>query len=475
MEFLDFFVIYWLFIGLILHISSFTILFSSLDDLIIDLLFWYGKLSGKIKAKYKNYPSVAELNELEEQPIAIMIPAWDESSVIARMADYSAATFKYTNYQIFIGTYPNDQATQDEVDKIVKKYNNVHKVVTDKPGPTTKAHCLNNVIEYIFDYEKKNEMEFKIIGFHDSEDVIHPMELKLYNYMIPKNDMVQLPVIALPKKWNYLTSGHYIDEFCESHQKDMYVRELLTDYVPSAGVGTAFSRKAFKVLSKLNDGEIFDTKCLTEDYDIGYKFKKEGLKVTFAWYESEDLKIDNKDTKVGNSIICIREFFPAKLNLAIRQKSRWIIGIVFQGWTTIGWPKGIKNKYIFYRDRKAIFTNPAAFFAYFAALNIIVMVIVKKLFPDTYLFPEFIPYESTTWYILGINFFFLLSRIIHRFYFVSSIYGVKQGLLSIPRIFWGNIINISAFFRALTQFRKAEKKSEKPKWDKTDHEFPDMD
>ena len=29
---------------------------------------------------------------------------------------------------------------------------------------------------------------------HDSEDVLHPLELKFFNYLLPRKDMIQLPV-----------------------------------------------------------------------------------------------------------------------------------------------------------------------------------------------------------------------------------------------------------------------------------------
>ena len=33
-------------------------------------------------------------------------------------------------------------------------------------------------------------------------------------------------------------------------------------------------------------------------------------------------------------MICVREYFPDTFSTAVRQKSRWIIGIVFQGFKT---------------------------------------------------------------------------------------------------------------------------------------------
>ncbi len=78
--------------------------------------------------------------------------------------------------------------------------------------------------------------------------MIHQLSLKLYNYLIPRKDMIQLPV--LPLEVNYFNFTHWVynDEFAESHTKDIIVREAIHGLVPSAGVGTAFSRKAIEML-----------------------------------------------------------------------------------------------------------------------------------------------------------------------------------------------------------------------------------
>ena len=50
--------------------------------------------------------------EKAEQPLAIMVPAWQEHGVVGPMAELAASTLDYENYHIFVGTYPNDDKTQ---------------------------------------------------------------------------------------------------------------------------------------------------------------------------------------------------------------------------------------------------------------------------------------------------------------------------------------------------------------------------
>ncbi len=77
-----------------------------------------------------------------------MVPAWNETGVIGNMAELAATTLDYENYHIFVGTYPNDPDTQRDVDEVCARFPNVHKVVCAS-RPTSKADCLNNVLDAI--------------------------------------------------------------------------------------------------------------------------------------------------------------------------------------------------------------------------------------------------------------------------------------------------------------------------------------
>ena len=80
------------------------------------------------------------------KPLAIMVPAWNETGVIGNMAELAATTPDYMkNYHIFVGTLPQrPRDTQRDVDEVCARFPNVHKVVCAR-RPTSKADCLNNV------------------------------------------------------------------------------------------------------------------------------------------------------------------------------------------------------------------------------------------------------------------------------------------------------------------------------------------
>ena len=115
-----------------------------------------------------------------------------------------------------------------DVDAVCLHYPNVHKVVCARPGPTSKADCLNNLIDAILRFEAEARVEFAGFVLHDAEDVISPLELRLFNYLLPGKDLIQVPVYPYAPEWSGFTAGHYVDEFAENHGKDVVVREALT-------------------------------------------------------------------------------------------------------------------------------------------------------------------------------------------------------------------------------------------------------
>lgn len=232
MTWFDVFVLYlyglkWLAIFVMVVLFVFGI-----DDLFIDFYYWVRRIYRKLTVYRKyDYADPDKLLNEPEKPLAIMVPAWQEVGVVDKMAANAAASLDYENYQIFIGTYPNDPETQAEVDHVVEHYPNVHKVICAEPGPTSKADCLNNIIASIVEFEKKTKIEFAGYILHDAEDVISSMELRLFNFLVGRKDMIQLPVYPFPQHWYNFTAAHYLDEFAELHGKDIVVRESLAGQV----------------------------------------------------------------------------------------------------------------------------------------------------------------------------------------------------------------------------------------------------
>ncbi|KKL01959.1 phage adsorption protein NrfB [Rheinheimera mesophila] len=456
------------------------LLVFALDDVFIDLYYWtrhWGRYF-RFYRKAKKFDE-QELFHLKEQPIAIMVPAWQEVGVVGKMAEFAAAELDYENYQIFVGTYPNDPDTQADVDAACARFPHVHKVVCARPGPTSKADCLNNIITSILDFERRTQVKFAGFVLHDAEDVVSAMELRLFNYLLPKKDLIQLPVYPFVKGPFAFTCGHYLDEFSESHGKDVVVRESMVGQVPSAGVGTCFSRRAIIKLSQEGDGLPFDVQSLTEDYDIGFRLKHWGMEEIFVRFPVTDNllarhaeKSPSRSKSDGN-VVCVREYFPETFQTAVRQKSRWIIGIVFQGFKTHRWTDNWRLNYFLWRDRKGVITYFVSFISTLIFAQLCLFWLYDQLVADGYHFLSIFVDDPLVQTLLGLNFVFFINRLVQRMVFVRRYYGIGQALLSVPRQLWGNVINFFANVRAWKQVLQ-HGDPRRVAWDKTSHEYPSI-
>ena len=420
---------------------------------------------------YRKQPrlSLERLRAREQQRIAVMVPAWNEGEVVASMVDNIIKRVEYDNYNIFVGTYPNDPATQNCVDRLAKEYPQIIKVVTARPGPTTKADCLHNVLATIRKHEEANGVNFDIILMHDAEDWVHPQEFLLHNYLIPSVDVVQVPILPFPTKWNKWVHWIYADEFSENHMKDVPVREKISGFVPYAGTGTGFSRKVIDFLAEEHDGHVFNEKSMTEDYSMSKKIREAGLKSVFV-----NVVLGDDDSPWWRPL-CKRpmfvsnwSYFPMDWTRSVRQKARWIIGISLQEWEQSGWEGNWLMKENFVKDRKAFVAASASFLGYFVLLYFIIYAMGQAGWIPFKLMPILIPGTPLA-HLVSFCTFFMVLRVTQRITWVGLTYGLGAGLLSVPRLLVGNVLNGLATFRALKVFSDSRRGKAAVRWDNTQH------
>ncbi|MDR5824132.1 MULTISPECIES: glycosyl transferase family protein [unclassified Caballeronia] len=456
------------------------ILLSSVDDLFIDVWYWTRKLWRRVTVERRYAPlTVEQLYARDEQPIAIMVPAWHEQDVIAAMIEDLVRVLDYRAYTVFVGTYQNDAATIAEVERMRHRYKHLHRVEVPHDGPTCKADCLNWLVQAIMHYEFEAGIEFAGIVMHDSEDVLHPVELKFFNYLLPRKDMIQLPVASLERHWFELVAGTYMDEFAEWHGKDLVVRESLAGAVPSAGVGTCFSRRAMRALVEQTEQQPFNTESLTEDYDIGARILKLGMQSIFPLFPVEFTTRRKGWFGLGpereirmTMPLCVREFFPDTFRTAYRQRARWTLGIGLQGWALTGWSGSLANRYLLLRDRKGVVTAFVGMLAYLLAGQFMLFAAASYFRIATRFFPS--PFIDSGWLqaLLIANSIALVLRVTQRIIFTTRLYGWEHGVLSVPRMVIGNVINFMAVSRAWRLFIVHALTGRRLAWDKTMHDFP---
>jgi adsorption protein B len=259
----------------------------------------------------------------------------------------------------------------------------------------------------------------------------------------------------------------------------MVVRESVSGMVPSAGVGTCFSRKALSALVGSTRNKPFNIDSLTEDYDVGMRLAQLKMKsifgvfpVTFhinrtAWGSSKKREL------LMQMPLCVREYFPDNFRAAYRQKARWVLGIGLQSWEQIKWRgQTLAARYLLLHDRKGVVTSFVSILAYILVAHFIVFHLGLATGWWHAYYPSLFQEGSIWRTMIYVNAFFLAIRAAHRVYFTSVLYGWEHGVMALPRMVVGNFVNCMAVARAWKMFLGYLFKGNRLAWDKTAHEFP---
>ncbi len=433
-------------------------LIGGASDLVIDLI-WIGRTLWRRATVYRRYPRAAACTLPPPRTpglIAVFIPAWDEAAVIGAMLRHALSALGDGDWRIYVGTYPNDPVTITAVAAVGSS--RIRMVTGDRPGPTTKADCLNRLWHALLSDEQREGISAKAVVLHDAEDVIHPSEMRLFDTMIGRFDLVQLPVLPLVDARSRLVSGHYNDEFAESHGKTLVVREMLGAAIPAAGVGCAFARAMIERIADARGGDPFDADSLTEDYELGLTVAAMGGRAAFVRMAATP----------GGALVAVRAHFPASLDAAVRQKARWMAGIALSGWDRMGWRGGAAERWMRLHDRRPLLAAIVVLAAY-AALVLGALVRIAAVAMDVSLSPVG-PAMALALVLCGV---LMGWRLAMRVAFVTRAYGWREGLWSIPRAALANIIAMMAARRALGLYLKMRRDGV-IRWDKTAHHFPAM-
>lgn len=427
----------------------------ALDDLIVDLLYFTRRLWRSATVYRHHARAHAGSLESPDTPgwMAIFVAAWDESAVIEQMLRETVKRYGEGDYRIFVGYYRNDPATRAAIASVCDT--RIIAVEVDADGPTTKAHCLNQLHDALIGEETRCGTSAAAVILHDAEDLVHPLELAVFGKLIDRAAAIQLPVIPLIDRDSLWIGGHYCDEFAESHGKELVVREAVGAAIPLAGVACAIRRDAVARLAAQHEGKPFSGDSQTEDYELGLRLGGMGLKTMFV----------RMPTLPGeDGIVASQGHFPATLDGAVRQKARWIGGIALAGWDRLGWRGRVGEFWMRMRDRRGPLAAMFLAAGYLAAL-----LWTQLLLARAFGAPVDLGVGPLLRLLLLVNAAFLVWRLAMRFLFTASTYGIWQGFLSIPRVVIGNIIAMLAVKRALGFHVRGGA----PRWDKTAHVFPD--
>ena len=417
------------------------LLLSGIDDLFVCLVCAWQRVRGRGPRP----------EQAVERAIAVFVPCWREEAVIARMVEHNIARIRYRNYHFFIGAYPNDEGTVEAVRELEEKYPNVHLSLCLRPGPTSKADCLNCVFRRMLRFEEERGARFEIVVTHDAEDLIHPHAFSRINGHIGTHDMVQVPVLPLDTPAREFTHGVYCDEFADYQIKDAPARPFLGAFLPSNGVGTGYARDALDRLAANDANRIFEAACLTEDYENGIRLHRLGCSQLFL------------PLAFGTAPEATRELFPQTFRKAVRQRTRWIMGIALQGWERYGWGRTWAERYWFWRDRKGLVGNAVSLLANLLFVCGLLAWSAGGHWPEMNLAERI-----AAPVVLGLS----AVALSFRAYAVGRIYGWAFALGVPLRAPWANVINFTASVCALYRYGRSKWRREPLVWLKTDHSFP---
>lgn len=434
-------------------VSVVFMLIGGLDDLLVDILYIFLRL----KRQRGRGPDVPADCARAEARFAIFVPAWDESAVITPMLRGMLARWPSQRYRIYVGTYPNDPETIAAVAAIAAADARVRLVIGPRPGPTTKADCLNGLWHAMERDQAAEGDAFTAIVLHDAEDVVHPKELGVYAAWIDRHGAVQLPVTPLRQPGSLLVSGHYLDEFAQSHGLTLLVRQMLGASLPLAGVGCAIRCDVLRRIAA-SRGLPFDATSLTEDYELGLALRAMGERCAFVRVAECP----------GGPPVAVRAYFPATVTASVRQKARWMAGIALAGWDRTGWggPWDLCDHWMRMRDRRVTLAMPVLAIAYAALLLWGVALALHRWsgVPQP-------PVDSWLATGVAINLVLLLWRLAVRMLLVARLYGPVEGLMAMPRMLVANYIGLLAARRALGIYVRLLLGGPL-RWDKTAHQFP---
>ncbi|WP_066555669.1 glycosyl transferase family protein [Croceicoccus bisphenolivorans] len=442
----------------LLLFAAFWFVLGAIDEIAIDCAWFWLLLTGKARTPRLDAPTATRLS----RPIALFVPAWQEARVIGAMIRYTLAAWPHADLRVYAGCYVNDPATRAAMEAGAEDDPRVTIVVNETPGPTTKGQCLNRLFRAMQEDEAREGRRFGAVLLHDAEDMVHPDALTLIDRALDDADFVQIPVrpeMQIDSPW---VGNHYADEFTEAHAREMVVRDRLGAGLPAAGVGCAFARDALDKVAELRGGAHadgpFDPLAMTEDYELGMLIGRRG---SFPGGKGgRFLRV----RAANGSLVATRAYFPARIDAAVRQKSRWVHGIAFDGWDQLGWSMSPVELWMRIRDRR----GPLVALVLAAAYLLVLLTGVLWLADAMGWYPAGKLPVIVYWVLIATTLAFAWRALV-RFVLVGREYGWGEGLAAVLRIPVANVIAIIATRRAV--FRYAATLFGKPaRWEKTDHD-----
>lgn len=432
-----------------LLVTGLLILVATLDDILVDLMVLWRRSD--------RLPTLEARSILDGDPprIAVFVANWHEEEVLEGMVEGNLARIDYPRLTLVLGVYPNDTGTREIAERLERRHPGAVRVIVNRcAGPTSKGQMLNEMFARMF---ADRATAPDIVVLHDSEDVIAPRSFEIYAEACRDSAMVQVPVFSLDSRDRSMVGSTYMEEFAERHTREMALRADLGAFVPSAGVGTAL-RKDLVLHFLETRGHVLQPGSVTEDYILGAEAHEAGFATTFRAVRDA--------AEPGAPIVATREYFPKDFWGSVRQKTRWVYGITFEGTRRIGW-KGQHgwNLFFLYRDRKGAIANLLPLASLLLLLVGLLVGFNLRRVPAWQL--------ALLWPVLVLNTISILIRVWFKARAFHAVYREHDVLGILLRWPVAMVVNAVAVARAWRTFVIESRLASRPiAWAKTRHELP---
>jgi adsorption protein B len=199
-------------------------------------------------------------------------------------------------------------------------------------------------------------------------------------------------------------------------------------------------------------GGPFAADSLTENYEFGLALAEIGCTARFLLMRDE-----------AGQLVATRKFFPARLDAALRQKTRWMHGIALQGWDRMGWRASLPELWMRLRDRRGPMVAMVLAVVYLLLFLTPVLALARAhgLVPVR-------PEDRVLSGLLAFDAVALAWRVLLCALFTAREYGLAEGLRAVARIPLRHAIAIVAARRAVTAYL-ATLNTGTVTWDHTAH------
>ena len=285
----------------------------------------------------------------------IFIPAWDEAAVIGRDAGARPRRVRRGRLRPLcrlLSQRPGDdrRGARRRVDP------GCGSVIGPAPGPTSKADCLNRIWERMIEDEAAGGDPVQGGGASRRRGRRPFGGARLFDALIERYDLVQLPVRAADRPAIAVRRPAIIStSSARRTARSWWSARRSARACPRPG-SAARSAATRSRRSRPRRGAPFDPDSLTEDYELGLRLQAMGRRAAFVRTTRSD----------GRRVVATREYFPATLDAAVAQKARWMTGIALAGWDRLGWSGGLAERWMRLRDRQSLLAALVLAAAYLA-------------------------------------------------------------------------------------------------------------